>query len=331
MNIFQNRKRFVFIVLILLLIAIEVIIYYTTKQEVDLNEKSDIKKEELKETDESKNTSENMGCPNGYVAVNKNSNNSYFFDKKDSILSGKDYFCVMAYEAKCDIDNDKIGDYPKEESLPRGQSFNWNECKLAVSSLEGAPIVNISQKAASNVCSSFGDGYHLITNDEWMAIARDVEKVQQNWYENSLFRGNSDNDYVVSDSDNPTDSVNSRYFYLSNGNIVWDMAGNVWEWNADIIKRKDQPPYSGWYEVNQLGNYGLIGEENIASSDINQSSINGLGKLFLNYLPDSDEERAFLRGGSWGDKERAGIYTLDFLNSPYDYHEYIGFRCAKIY
>ena len=272
-------------------------------------------------------------CPNGYTMVEKNGNNAYFFDKENSTLSGKDYFCVMTYEAKCDTDKDNIGDYPNEEGLLRGQSFNWSDCTTssAVSSPDGAPIVNITQEESKSACSGMGEGYHLITNDEWMAIARDVESVKQNWNENVLFRGNSDNKYVVSGFDGASSGSNSRYLYLSNGSIVWDMSGNAWEWLSDTIKQNNQPPYSGWYEINVLDDYGLVGKENISSANQNLGSINGIGKLFLAFSPNSEREKAFLRGGSWGDGNRAGIYTLDFLNAPSDYHEYMGFRCVKTY
>jgi formylglycine-generating enzyme required for sulfatase activity len=272
-------------------------------------------------------------CPNGYTMVERNSNNAYFFDKTNSTLSGKDYFCVMSYEAKCDVDNNKIGDYPNEEGLPRGQSFNWSDCNKSeiVSSPDGAPIVNITQDEAKEACLGLGEGYHLINNDEWMAVARDVENVGQNWSEKALFRGNSNKKYVVSGFENASNDINSRYLYLSNGSIVWDMSGNVWELTSDTIKQSEQPPYNGWYEINSLANYGALGAENISSGNLNYSSINGIGKLFLTYSADSEKSKVLLRGGSWGDVDRAGIYTLDFLNSPSDYHEYIGFRCAKIY
>lgn len=272
------------------------------------------------------------GCPSGYVMVQKNSGNEYFFNKEDSALFSKDYFCVMAYEAKCDINGDNIGDYPNELKLLRGQSFNWNDCitNSVVSSPDGAPIVNITQEESKNVCASLGEGYHLITNDEWMAIARDVEGVNQNWEESTLFRGNSNKRYVASGFDGAYNGINSRYFYLKNGNIVWDMAGNVWEWIGDTIEQKDQPPYSGWHEINSLSDYGLLGKENISSVNKNLSSINGIGQLFLTFSSEESETKAMLRGGSWGDLYRSGIYTLDFLNSPNDAHEYMGFRCAKI-
>jgi hypothetical protein len=269
-------------------------------------------------------------CPNGYAMIEKGSSNEYFFDKSSSILKGSDYFCVMRYEAKCDMDGDNIGDYPNEKDLPRGQSYNWNDCSGKVtSSPDGAPIVNISQKSAVDVCAKLGKGYHLITNDEWMAIARDAENVQANWVDNTLPRGNSNNNYVVSGFDNDSNTVDSRYLYLSDGDVIWDLAGNVWEWINDTIKQGDQPPYTGWQEVNALSDYGTLHKDDVISGNAKLTSLNGIGKLFLNYSAGSSQDRAYLRGGSWGDGSRAGIYTLDFLNSPDDSHEYIGFRCAK--
>lgn len=43
------------------------------------------------------------------------------------------------------------------------------------------PIVDITQAAAIDACKSMGEGYHLITNNEWMTIARNIEATSQNW------------------------------------------------------------------------------------------------------------------------------------------------------
>lgn len=43
------------------------------------------------------------------------------------------------------------------------------------------PIADINQAEAIAACQSMGSGYHLITNNEWMTIARSIEANPTNW------------------------------------------------------------------------------------------------------------------------------------------------------
>jgi len=150
------------------------------------------------------------------------------------------------------------------------------------STSSGSPWVNISWYSAKAAC--IDAGAHLITNGEWMTIARNIEATAINDLESTagiqLATGHSDNapasalsaaaDPVISSctltlplSDNANASTGScalrgtlpymgtgqsytgtysaggsndsqmRTHVLSNGNIIWDLASNVWEW-ADM-------------------------------------------------------------------------------------------------
>jgi hypothetical protein len=43
------------------------------------------------------------------------------------------------------------------------------------------PIATVSQPQAIIACRSMGAGYHLITENEWMTVARNIEQVSNNW------------------------------------------------------------------------------------------------------------------------------------------------------
>ena len=73
---------------------------------------------------------------------------------------GSSGFCVMEYEAK------RYNDY-------------------AVSHRPDVPWTQISQERAMTECSALGTGFHLITNDEWMAVAAHVAGYEANWCNSS--------------------------------------------------------------------------------------------------------------------------------------------------
>ena len=99
-----------------------------------------------------------LSCPTGFVEV-----------PGDGTFSTND-FCVMQYEAK--------------------------ENGGAVSEPTGQPWVNISLSEARTACSNLGSDYHLMTNAEWMSMARNLEQRTGNWYggmgSGFLYIGHSD-------------------------------------------------------------------------------------------------------------------------------------------
>ncbi|TRZ78202.1 LamG domain-containing protein, partial [bacterium] len=112
-------------------------------------------------------------CPTGYVFVPGNST----YNTSD--------FCVMQYEAKYDKSGDLDGDNATTYSCiaNSGDGWDWRDSECAtggtvVSTANGSPIVHITHTQALTSCPV---GDHIITNDEWMTIARDAEQVNANW------------------------------------------------------------------------------------------------------------------------------------------------------
>ena len=140
-------------------------------------------------------------------------------------------FCVMKYEAK----NDGSGN--------------------AISQAEDAPYSGLNHNNSINKCQDIDVGYDLITNDEWQSIARNIELVGSNWKNGAvgdaggLSTGHSDAAPVLPLAANSNDNnachatgqdCNSNTWHsqrrthtLSNGEVVWDIAGNTWEWVKD--------------------------------------------------------------------------------------------------
>lgn len=168
------------------------------------------------------------------------------------------WFCVMKYEA-----NHKTID-----SNPDSSCTSWSEtweCNIAGSSLissdissrTGAlPINKLSQQKSIELCMWLWPKHHLVTNNEWMTIARQIEQNSINWsnwqvWSWWVYRWNVINttwtdddlscwagiasltDFTSEDSFNLTNTRNTcdekRQLVLSNWEIIWDFSGNLWE------------------------------------------------------------------------------------------------------
>ena len=170
-----------------------------------------------------------------------------------------------------------------------------------------------------------------------MAIARDIESVSSNWSGTVLNRGNS-NSSAAMNGTNPLSGINKRTHTLSNGQVIWDFAGNVWEWVDDTITQGEQyinfnQNKTDWYEFNETDlfkvaqklPYTEVGPKETYTTPSN----NGLGKIYINTSNGSSANRAFLRGGSWRDGAGAGVFALALDSSPTSADTHIGFRCAR--
>lgn len=253
-------------------------------------------------------------CPGGFVVVPGNSS----FGTSD--------FCVAKYEAK-------------------------NSGGTAVSQASGTPWVSISQTSALSTASAACSGCHLITEAEWMTLAANVLSVGSNWSGGSvgsgyIYSGHNDNspanalDASSDDGDGYNGTGNSsgnqrRTLTLSNGEVVWDLAGNVWEWTQGTIAGGQQPGLSGesaytWKEWNSgslLMNGLPSSSQPSAAGAGSWSATQGIGRLYSNY--GETGLRAFLRGGDWGNGANAGVLTLTLNGTPSGTSTNRGFRVAR--
>lgn len=98
---------------------------------------------------------------------------------------GTEDFCVMKYEAKAlnTSSGTILHDGCRVSSCLR-TDFN------ASSHVNGSPWVNINHTDSIAECNNLGTDYHLISNKEWMSIARNIEQQNENWNSTEVGNGN---------------------------------------------------------------------------------------------------------------------------------------------
>jgi len=253
-----------------------------------------------------------LSCPSGFIPV------------PGSITYGRADFCVMKYGAK-------------------------NVGGVATSQAALTPWVSISQTDAITTSSAACTGCHLITEDEYLTIVQNVLSVGSNWSTGTvgsgyIYSGHNDNVpanalAVSNTSDGYSDTGNvagnqRRTLTLSNGEVIWDMAGNVWEWTSGT-STTGQPGITGtgynWREWTAITNPGTISPNPSASATgitgaSGWNSGNGIGQIYSN--TEETSLRGFVRGGNWVRGGNAGVLTLSLGSGP-GADTSIGFRASR--
>jgi formylglycine-generating enzyme required for sulfatase activity len=267
---------------------------------------------------------------------------------KNPALGTNNDFWVMKYEAKYDKNGDGVGDTASEAKCPAnsGLGLDWrdqgcNTPSKIVSTAEGAPIVNITHNQAKAACQAIGA--HLITNQEWMTIARNVEQVNKNWTmkelgSGCLFMGNNGETicgYDGKDPDYGSVRDSRAKLILSNNQEIYDFSGNV---NEHVMKNNNDTlvtkhPTDGgatgyrWIEHTAIQDYGDFSYNEIRPSDDLWDSTQGMGRIYS--YNGSNANRVLLRGGSWPNGLNDGVFSLNLSWYNDWYNSDVGFRCVS--
>jgi len=258
-----------------------------------------------------------LNCPSGFIPV------------PGSITYGTADFCVMKYGAK-------------------------NVGGVATSQAALTPWVNISQTSAITTAAAACTDCHLITEGEYLTIAQNVLNVASNWSSGTvgtgyIYSGHNDNapaNALAADTNdsngyygtgNVANSNQKRTLTLNNDEIIWDLAGNVWEWTSGTVQSPTvQPGITGtganWREWTAVTNPGTISPNPSASATgiagaSSWNSGNGIGMIYSS--ADESGLRSFLRGGNWYSGGSDGILTLYLITTPGGTFAYVGFRASR--
>ncbi len=284
---------------------------------------------------------------------------------------GTPAFWVMKYDAVCsDGKGNYLNDYNSGYDTYDDASY---ACSTAngrqISSLPGGwPIGFVSEPTAKQYCDSIGA--HLLTNDEYMTIAMNAVGQAANWSGGSVGSGyvySGHNDGIpnavspagpndadgYTGTDGPTSGGGTgtggsaaqnqrRTLVLSDGSVIWDLAGNVDEHvqrstmdQGDATNTMNVPSCSGggatwsWCEFTNVSNWTSDVPQNEVAPPNSWNSGQGMGAL-LTYLNGGNQGTwDFDRGNDYNSGWTSGLFMLsvNWGASGPDY--YIGFRCAR--
>lgn len=260
-------------------------------------------------------------------AVKRGTCQGYILVPGNATLGTSDFW-VMKYEAK-------------------------NVSGVAMSQATGNPWVSISQTSAISTSQAACDGCHLISEPEWMTLAGNVLGVASNWStgvvgSGYIYSGHNDNvpanslaaSATDSDGYNGTGNASGnqrRTLTLSNGEVVWDLAGNVLEWTSGTIASGQQPGFvgEGTFSLKEWNNPSLIMNglpptsrpSGISGAVAGYSSAQGIGALYSNY--GAAATYGYFRGGGWSNGVNAGVLYLDLNGLPNGQGAPLGFRISR--
>jgi len=291
-------------------------------------------------------------CPNWYIWV--------WWDKDFN----QAWFCVAKYE----MTYTQLDSPWNPTNTNNYNTYDYDSSKRIASRVD-YPITNITQKEAIEACRKLWKWYHLITNNEWMTIARQIEFEKDNWknklswfwdgtYGDTLYNWNSTDSFMsrwCSDNTWPNDKVTKTWGWIStcfhkrkntlfNWEIIWDFAWNVAEhvnkantkswswfnnWRTQFYKSDWSSPNNTWEEFQDL------------DASIRPMYWPLIWKSWSNwewliYDFNGNQNNVFVRWWSYGDWYSAWIYTLNINMKWKDNSDWVAFkddlvwfRCAR--
>ncbi|MRV72528.1 hypothetical protein GJ700_12490 [Duganella sp. FT92W] len=183
-----------------------------------------------------------------------------------------------------------------------------------------APWVHVDHNEAREACKAIGG--QLITELQALAIAYDIARQDVNWTggtigEGAIYQGLHLGTFSSAQAGNVVspNSNERRWHQLSNGQHIFDCAGNAFTWIFDNVQGDDA---------------GIVTSEFSADSPSLTTAPHPRLKKGMGWRPEAGADwsgDALVRGGCWDVGDYAGVFRLG-LGSP-DYRSVdVGFRCT---
>ncbi len=175
-------------------------------------------------------------------------------------------FCVSKYEMTySESDSPWTPNWIDYDSKSRN-TYDYDDSKTIVARSD-YPITNLTQQEAIDACKSMWTKYHLITNSEWMTLARNIEFVNENWSNWNILNWHIHNWNSWSDGNvywcnwslySPNESWNESWPWndslcntyrkqvLIDWAEIWDFAWNLWE----HVNKANNTTWSGYNDWN---------------------------------------------------------------------------------
>ncbi len=308
------------------------------------------------------------GCPTGFAPIpglttsltglgNANAQHGHLRSWLDS---GQD-FCVMKFQAKDNSGAVGVSLWSSAAWTGISRDTAMNKCQALCTGAGCSNTAVTIQGTAGSVLPNELRGYRLISNTQWQVIARNVLQVTSNWTLGAvgsgvLYRGHSEggpNNPVQNGADNATEPTlagngyhgigegsgpQRRALTLSNGQLIWDFAGNAWQWVSDQLSGGSGSLGVGLTSSVSLGtwseltSYSTGNFSDLFGSGTTYTSAKGMGRL--NTPSTLDSTRGIVRGGNHGfstsDGINSGVFSSDFTRDASTAHPDVSFRCVYI-
>jgi len=233
-------------------------------------------------------------------------------------------------------------------------------------------IANITQIQAMAACKSIW--WHLITNNEWMTVARNIEAQSSNWstwivgswgiyrwvvnLNDSLWcdaKWWNIETYPYATKTWPSTTSTwilcnpKRQLKLSNWEIIWDLAWNIWEYvnkaNTNDWINYNSNDFKSWVACNWANGWYAFSNWEITPPTLwtcnyinwysysnnwpkilNLNTDNGIWRIYSFNTPNN----VWIRWGTsnLNSSPYSGIFTLNLRWSETSWHPSVGFRCS---